>query len=221
MSLSFFKSITYFVHKWFVLIFTDTDSHSSLTDNMSLSDWRTVSCPKIHNDGTLSVFDYNNKLVRNALYQIKNKNSRRILESMCIVLADILTDELAEREIFQGFIDPIIVSIPTSRKHLVKRGYSPSDVIAKKIGELVSINYLNDIIHKSRNTPDQKTLSRYQRLKNVKNSMSIHKHQIEIIQGRCVIVIDDIMTTGATLKEARRVLLKNGAKKVWGVVLAH
>ncbi len=140
---------------------------------------------------------------------------------MCQILVDILLEELSEREVLNNFTSPLLVSIPSTKDHIYKRGYNPSEVITKEISGLTLIPYIPNIILKSRHTPAQKTLSRYERLKNVKNSMSINTRHQDKIKNRCVIVIDDIMTTGATLKEAKRVLLKAGARKIMGVVLAH
>jgi competence protein ComFC len=85
----------------------------------------------------------------------------------------------------------------------------------------LSIPFLRNTLIKTRSTVPQKTLRRYERLRNIKNSMGINKRDIEKIKDKCVIVIDDIMTTGATIKEAKRVLQKHGAKKIMSVVLAH
>lgn len=221
MFLDFFKRILSFPQKVLIFLFTDKDPRLKSINGLSLSDWQTLARPITHSDNTLSIFNYDNKIVRDGIFFIKNKKDVDTLTSMCQIIVDILLDELSERAMMDNFTDPVIVSIPSSKQHMLKRGYNPSDIIAKEISKLSFISYEKNMILKSKNTPEQKTLRRYERLKNVKNSMCINLKLEHKIKDRCVIVIDDIMTTGATLKEAKRVLLRNGARKVMGVVLAH
>ncbi|MES2409321.1 MAG: phosphoribosyltransferase family protein [Patescibacteria group bacterium] len=219
--LNFFKKILSFPQKVFFLAFTETDTKLQNLEKLPSISWQNLAHPILHSDNTLSIFNYDNKMVRGALFYIKNKKSEGILTEMCQITIDILLEDLADQEMLENFIDPILVSIPSSKGHVLKRGYNPSDLIASKISELSSIPYSKNIIYKSKNTPAQKTLSRYERLKNVRNSMTINPKDQLKIKDKCIIVIDDIMTTGATLKEAKRILLKSGARKVIGVVLAH
>ncbi len=73
---------------------------------------------------------------------------------------------------------------------------------------------------KKRHTKAQsKTKSRKERLVNVKNSFVVRK--AEKIKGKNIIIFDDVTTTGATLKEAKKVLKKAGAKKVYFMTMAH
>jgi len=221
MFLNLFKLAANFVQRIFILLFTASDHKYEQIVSIDKSVWLKLAKPILHNNNTFSVFNYNDKLVSKALYYIKNKKDEKILNALCQILVDHLTEELFEQEIFNNFSSPIIVNIPSSRSHILRRGYNPSTLIAKKISQLSQIDFIENVIAKSKLTPEQKTLSRYERLKNMKNSMTIKNDHIPNIRNKCVIVVDDIMTTGATLKEARRVLLKNGAKKILGVVLAH
>ncbi|MDB5204691.1 MAG: competence protein competence protein ComFC [Candidatus Taylorbacteria bacterium] len=219
--LNFFKKILSFPQKAFLFAFTDTDTKLRELNQLPLASWGTLAHPILHSENTLSIFNYDNKIIRGALFYIKNKKNEETLAQMCQIAVDILLEDLSEREMLENFRDPIIVSIPSSKEHILKRGYNPSDIIASKISELGNIPYFKNLLYKSKNTPAQKTLSRYERLKNVRNTMAMKPKDQNKIKERCIIVVDDIMTTGGTLKEAKRVLLKAGARKVIGLALAH
>jgi ComF family protein len=221
MYLDFLNKILIFPQKVFLSIFTNHDTRLQKLRDLRLEDWQTLAHPILHNDNTLSLFNYNNQMIRDALFNIKNKKERQVLTQMSQILVDTLLEDLADRELLENFTNPILVSIPSSRQHILQRGYNPSDIIAEEISSLSNLPYISNVILKSKHTPEQKILSRYARLRNVKHSMSINPKLKNEICGKCIIVIDDIMTTGATIKEAKRVLLKSGARKVMGVVLAH
>lgn len=217
----FFKKILSFPQKMFFIVFTVEDHKLQQLQDLKLVDWGSIAHPILHSDNTLSIFNYNNKIVKEALYYIKNKKDSVNLRLICQIVTDHLLEDLADRELLEGFKDPILIAIPSSRVNILKRGYNPSDLISTTISQMASLPYIPNLILKSKYTPAQKTLSRYERLKNVKNSMTINQKLKEKIKDKCIIVVDDIMTTGATLKEAKRVLTKAGAKKVMAVVLAH
>ena len=72
---------------------------------------------------------------------------------------------------------------------------------------------------KNRETKRQTTLKRSERLSNVKNSFGVL--DAKNISGKNIIIIDDVVTTGATLREAKKVLIHAGARKVLCVAIAH
>lgn len=215
------KKIFDLIQKLFVVTFTRYDQRQERLANLTIVNWKSLAHPLFHHNDTLTVFDYNNNIVRDSLFCIKNKKDTYTLTHMCQILVDILLEDLADKRLLENFTDPILVSIPSSKQHILRRGYNPSDIIAREISTLSSLPYKEHILTKIKHTPDQKTLSRYKRLINVKNSMNVDRKQAHKIKNRCVVVIDDIMTTGSTFKEAKRTLLKSGAKKVIGVMLAH
>lgn len=113
----------------------------------------------------------------------------------------------------------IIVAVPISKERLRERGYNQSEVIAKKVSELIGIKYQKNILLKIANNLRQSELSLYERKENVKNVYSIKN--IENVKDKKVILIDDIFTTGATLNECAKVLKQSGALEVIALTVMY
>lgn len=110
--------------------------------------------------------------------------------------------------------DANLVAIPLSDQKLRKRGYNQSQLIAKEISYLSNL-VLSDCLVRNRHTKSQVGLSRIERQTNLLDCFST------ITQPPAkVVLIDDVYTTGSTLKEAARALRLAGCQSVWGLALA-
>lgn len=173
-------------------------------------------------DGNIkALFKYKDKIVKQAIWEIKYKKNQKILEKFTKVFYDYILEELSDERLFNNFDSPIIIPIPTSKETLKERGYNQCELIVK---ELVKIdggkNFSADFkaLRKIKETKHQsKTKNKIQRLKNLEGCFEANK----TIKERNIILIDDVVTTGATMKEAARALKKSGAKKVVGFALGH
>ena len=112
-----------------------------------------------------------------------------------------------------------VVPIPLSEKRLKKRGFNQSAVLGEELAASLGVPLLPDVLIRNRHTHQQ---SRYQdpvlRSENVKGAFAIA--EIWDIKGWNILLVDDILTTGATLHEAATVLYEAGAGYVAGVVAA-
>lgn len=104
----------------------------------------------------------------------------------------------------------VVVPIPTSRAAYRRRGYRVVELVARRAG-LRCVRALRP----ARVTADQRGLDRAARRRNVAHSLAA-----EHVAGLCVVVIDDVVTTGATLEEAVRVLRAAGAEVIGAATIA-
>ena len=110
----------------------------------------------------------------------------------------------------------LVIPVPLSKNKLRHRGYNQAEMIA---GEL-SGNVRADILFKKFHTKSQvEVKDKEERLANIIGSFEARNP--EKIKGKKIILIDDVLTTGATMSEAKKVLKQAGAKKVVGVVVAR
>lgn len=113
----------------------------------------------------------------------------------------------------------IITTVPLHFFSHLKRGYNHSELLAKGVAKQEG-NIFYNLLRKSRLTKHQAKLSRSERLRNVRNSFSFRKKYLKTIKGKDIILIDDVISTGSTANECAGLLLKNGAKRVFGLFLA-
>jgi predicted amidophosphoribosyltransferase len=109
----------------------------------------------------------------------------------------------------------IVVSVPQSRRAYRRRGWDPAQTLARAAG--FSLERVLDV--QARHI-DQTTLNRDARWRNVSHTVRVSPERAQIIRGRTVTIIDDVVTTGATMAEVARALTVAGASKVQGVTLA-
>ena len=110
------------------------------------------------------------------------------------------------------------VPVPASRQRLASRGYNPPLLLARALGAPC---VLADALLRPQDAPPQRTFSRAQRLRSVRNAFVSNPARLAALQGRHVLLIDDVMTTGATLRAAAAALLQAGAAQVSAAVLAR
>ena len=104
--------------------------------------------------------------------------------------------------------------VPPSKKSYRERGYNQSELLAKGISAYSECKF-RKLIVKIRNTEIQHTVSNaQQRKQNVKDAFSVVGKYAKEIQNKNILLVDDIMTTGATLNECCKVLYNSGAKSV-------
>jgi competence protein ComFC len=133
------------------------------------------------------------------------------------VLGYYMADKLAKSDILQK-ID-LVTFVPLSDKRYKERGFNQAKLLA--VGLLDHLDrrvFLEDILRKPVDNLTQSTLSPQQRLENVKGVYAVREKAD--IAGKSILLIDDVMTTGATLNECSKQLKKAGAKSVYAATAA-
>lgn len=105
----------------------------------------------------------------------------------------------------------VILYVPLSKRSYKKRGYNQSKLIANIVSEKCNIEISNSLI-KVKNTKEQKTLSKDERMSNLIDAFYIKDYNE--VKNKRVILIDDVVTTGATLLECEKILKKFNASTI-------
>lgn len=113
----------------------------------------------------------------------------------------------------------LIVSVPLHKKRHRERTYNQAELLARAASETCMIQMRTDVICRIRNTESQTRLSAKERIGNVAGAFSVIR--ADMVQDRSVIIIDDVVTTGATTAEIATKLREAGAQNVCVVCVAH
>lgn len=115
----------------------------------------------------------------------------------------------------------MIIPVPLSRKRLYKRRYNQSALVAKELAERLHVAYRPQWLKRIKHTTPQTGLTQIQRQENVKDAFAVSCPSSSLLMGKTVLLLDDVMTTGATITACTRVLKKAGVSVVHVVTLAR
>ena len=154
-----------------------------------------------------------------------------LAEKIGEIVADVLEQELAERALFDNFPPsgsgrvgkcPLLIPMPVSDKRRFERGWNQVELVSENVKKRFGdrIKYSPNQLVKHRHTESQtQTSNKSERQKNLNESMKVLSPKS--IEGRAIILMDDVMTTGSTFAEAKRALKEAGAGKILCLALAH
>ncbi len=112
-----------------------------------------------------------------------------------------------------------IAPIPLHKFRIIKRKYNQSALLAKNIGVLSDKKVLLDLLVRIKNNKPQALLSQKARKKNVAGIFKVKEKYSATIKGRNILLIDDVITTGATVESCCKVLKKCGVNKIYVLTL--
>jgi len=122
-----------------------------------------------------------------------------------------------EEELWQK-IDALL-PVPLHPKRRKQRGFNQAQVLAEELEKIKGIQVADGVLVKVKNVPPQTSLEAEDRQKNVSGAFRVKKE--DQVKGKRLLLIDDVYTTGATIRECSRVLKKAGAKEVKAFTLAQ
>lgn len=162
-----------------------------------------------------SVFSFKDREIKRIIHAIKYYHRKDLVFPLTKILAQELKIDL-EKE--GQNIEWVLVPIPMPKIRQYLRGYNQATIIAKELSNLTDIPVKNNFLIRIKSPKRQvSTSTRGERLRNQHNSFKIKGDA----KNLNIILVDDVTTTGATLSEARNILLKSGARNVRAVTLAH
>ena len=127
-------------------------------------------------------------------------------------LAAFIAEAMVDRYLDCGFECDCVVAVPLSAKRKRKRGYNQAELIAEELSSRLKLPLIDGALVKTKENKSQAKLKRREREENVRGVYEVTSP--ETFKGRRVLVVDDVMTTGATLGEVSRVLYKAKARSV-------
>ena len=128
---------------------------------------------------------------------------------------------LFEKKVYNFIISyDIITQVPVHLFRWLERGYNHTTLITREISKRTGIKHLN-LLSKVKNTKPQITKNYYDRIRDVKGAYKVKDNVKEIIKNKKILLFDDILTTGSTIRECKKELLLNGAQEVGVLTLAR
>ncbi len=148
--------------------------------------------------------------VREAIHIYKYGRLRAMQEFLGPLMADAAGAFFPDAE--------IAAAVPLHRRRLARRGFNRSRFLAKYAAQTLDIPLNLDALTRIRYTRPQVELSQAEREANVKGAFAVEG---DVFEGRRVLLVDDVYTTGATVRECAKVLKKAGAEKVYVLTVAR
>ena len=181
------------------------------------------------------LFDYRHIPIKKSIWLLKYKGKKKLAGIFAEIMYGKIIEELSELSALSNFREPILIPIPLSKRRFRERGYNQAELICKELTKLdlnTNLRYSVDtklernfyfeknVLIKIKETEHQANIkNRRERLKNLSDSFFVKNP--ETVKGRNIILIDDVITTGATLNEAKKILKQSGAKKIIAFTVAH
>jgi ComF family protein len=139
----------------------------------------------------------------------------RRVRKLAGIMADLLVEELTESGVAFGS-EAVVVPVPLSFWREGARGFNQSSLLGKALAEKLGLSFQEDRLRKVRDTLSQVSLTKPKRAANIRGAFSVK----EKLHGEDILLIDDVLTTGATGREAAKTLKKAGARQVWLLAFA-
>jgi len=167
--------------------------------------------PKIHKD-TYSLFPYRDARIKALIWQLKYKGDSKAIQLLVPIMATYLNAHVP------GHL--LVLPIPLSRTRLYERGYNQVALVARTLAKaLPRLTLQEDLLMRAIHNEHQTKLSRLERIRNTRGAFKITNP--EALRGKDVLILDDVTTTGATLREAEAVVRACGPKSVRTVTIAY
>jgi len=175
------------------------------------------SCRNNYNlNGVWIAGDYNDKDLSNLIKIFKYKFAEDLSNELGVILKKFLINLINTGKI--TIDNCLVIPVPLFRSRLVWRGFNQAEALADKLTEH-NFNLIKNFtdLKRIKYSGPQAKLKKFERIKNVQNSF---QWRGERLNGKKIILVDDVVTTGSTLNECAKELKKYGAETVWGLVVA-
>ena len=186
----------------------------------SFSGQRHPYCPSRYQlDGLISIWEYEG-LIKKAIHYIKYHHLGNAIAEIVALSWEAIMKDPERFATFLSFLTekPSLSFIPLTTRKKRQRGFNQSELIAQAFGKIIGLASF-PLLEKIKETKSQTGLNKGERLENVRGIFTLKKNNLSIPKN--LILVDDVWTTGATMKEAARTLKQAGVQKIWGLTLAR
>lgn len=161
-------------------------------------------------DGLIAIYNYQDIKIKAAIDEIKFGFNQELVKG------------LLKNFRFESGIDfDYLVPVPLHFYRQNWRGFNQAEVIAVAVEGKMKVKVMNGLKRKRKTKQQSLVANRKEREKNVRGAFEVIKGKNIKLKGARLILIDDVFTSGADMKECTKVLKKAGAEIVWGLALAH
>lgn len=180
-----------------------------------------ISLWRDHSLGATAILPYRSPLVRGAVHALKYRHQEKVGAIFGTLLHETLFEDIADWHLFGEGEPLLVIPIPLSKERFRERGYNQTLLIAKTFCQGDSgLRLADSVLQKIKDTPSQATREdKRARIHNLQGAFAVKDPGV--VRGKTIILIDDVITTGATMREASSALKKAGARSVYMLAVAH
>jgi ComF family protein len=167
-----------------------------------------------------ALLSYKDPHVRTLIHAFKYEKSPDAVRVFTDLLFDELLEIVSERTVIGMNAKPFVTFIPARKDRVRSIGFAQGDLVLKELRMRDTeemCEYIPNLLYHRRTVLPQTSLKKRERVKNMEGVFGAS----ELAQGRSVVVIDDVTTTGSTLKDAERALTTAGARDIILIAIAH
>ncbi|MCI7145850.1 MAG: ComF family protein [Clostridiales bacterium] len=144
---------------------------------------------------------------------------------MAVKMGEVMADKFMSSVMKEEVLPDVAVPVPVSRERMKERGYNQSELMARSMSralrkEGVELRVDTGILERARDTGKLRSMNPAERRLALAEAFRVPRGKEEKISGKCLLLIDDILTTGATADACSRCLLEAGAGRVYFMSLA-
>lgn len=197
-------------------------SDKALEDIPNIDNLAKPLCPKcIKNkpsyDSTITIFAYND-LLKKVIGDLKYRDSTALSTKFGKMLWQKISSDAKNYN--------LIIAVPLHKKRLRERKFNQSILLAKAIFHHAnnfknSLKFYPDILLRTRYTKAQVSLNHKMREENLRGAFEVNKKYLGVIKDSSILLVDDVITTGATAENCAAILKEAGAKKITVLTIAH
>lgn len=162
-------------------------------------------------DKVVTLFKYN-YVIKKIIGAIKYQNQGFLGKKF----AKMLVQKIKKEEI--NF--DLIIAVPLHIERLKKRKFNQSIFLAKSLAKELNKDFFTDLLFRVKNSKPQAKLRKKERIKNVKRAFIVNKKYRDFVAGKNILLVDDVMTSGATVENCAKELKRRKANKVFVVTIA-